>query len=260
MESIKSTNSLPNSLRQNWDYVKKIDDQVKATEAIGGTLADRIKLSTKYRAQSQAIQHGAQAVLKGRWDADLFKGNLARYGKLNDLASKAASGASAVTYESLINHIRSGGAINAFDWKGLLKGRAWSHVDHATCVTEGSTKALGRALAANFAKVMILMHVFKGVKTSYNNARNNGENVISSGCKAAGTAVKELGKSMISWEAGAFGGALAAVFFPGLGLIGALVGGILVGGTVGFLLEKYMPAPVKQEVAIRHNDQANPFV
>jgi hypothetical protein len=37
-----------------------------------------------------------------------------------------------------------------------------------------------------------------------------------------------------------------------------MAGGIIVGGTAGFLLEKYAPSPAKETVPV--NDKQNPFV
>lgn len=259
MERIRPTNSLTNSLSQNWDYVNKLDEKVKATEAFAGSISDRLKRSAKYRARSEAIKHGTDAMLKSRWDTDLFKGSLSKYDKLNKLATNASATASATTYEGLVNHIRAGKAVNAFDWKGLVKGRGASHVNHVTCITEGSASAIGKFLAMNIAKVLIAYDAMKDAKIAYDNSRSNGDNIISASTKFGFTAVKEVSKSLVSWEAGAFGAALATVMFPALGIIGAIAGGVAVGGMTGYFVEKYLPSPVKQPVAVKSQDN-NPFV
>jgi hypothetical protein len=255
MDKIISYSPVRNTVKQNWDYVKELDETIKAKESIAGALSERMKLSARYRTQSMAIQHGTDALLKSRWDADLFKGNLQKFNRLNQLAGKAASGASAVTYEGLINHIRSGGAVNSFNWKGLLKSRGWHHVDGLTGVTEGSAKALGKTVAMGVAKFFIFLNGYKKAQLAYDRSRKAGKNPIVSGAKALLTGIKEIGKSFLSWEIGAFGAALMTVLCPGLGLVGSLAGGILLGGVSGFLLEKYLPGPKKNE-----QPEKNPFV
>lgn len=258
MERIRPTNSLTNSLSQSWDYVNRLDEKAKVKESLAGSVSDRLKRSAKYRARSEAIKHGTDAMLKSRWDADLFKGNLSKYDKLNELAKNASATASATTYEGLVRHIKAGKAVNAFDWKGLIKGRGASHVNHVTCITEGSASAIGKFLAMNIAKVLIAYDAMKDAKISYDNARNNGDNVISASVKYGTTAVKEVSKSLISWEAGSFGAALAVVMFPALGLFGAIAGGVAIGGLTGYFVEKYLPSPEKQPVPVK-NQETNPF-
>lgn len=257
MDNIRPISSLSSSLQRNWDYVNELDEKVKAKEVLGGTLQDKLKTSARYRAQSQAIQHGTKSLLKDRWDKDLFKSNLSKHQGLNDLATKAANGAAGVGYESLVLHIKNGGAVNTFDWKGLIKGRAWNHVDDVTCITQGSAGAIGRALALSLAKFLIVFDAVKDAKTSYQNERNAGKNIFSSSFSAVVTVGKELGKSLISWEAGAFGAALATVLLPGLGLLAAIGGGVLIGGSVGYMLEKHMPSPKKEAVPVKSD--SNPF-
>jgi hypothetical protein len=258
MDKITNVSPVPGTVKQNWDYVKQLDEKINAKESLAGALSERMKLSARYRTQSIAIQHGTDALLKNRWDIDLFKGNLNKFDKLNRLAGNAASGAAAVTYEGLITHIRSGGAVNAFDWKGLLKSRGWHHVDGLTGFTEGSAKAIGKTLAMGIAKFFILLDGFKDGKISYQNSQKAGDNKFVSAFKGAFTAVKEVSKSLISWEIGSLGAAMACVFFPGLGLFGALAGGILFGGAAGFLLENYMPSPKKEKAT--ETAQKNPFI
>ncbi|MGD9580977.1 MAG: hypothetical protein AB7V50_06365 [Vampirovibrionia bacterium] len=259
MERIRPTNSFANTFSQNWDMVKKLDEKAKATDALAGSLSDRLKRSAKYRARSEAIQHGTDAMLKNRWDADLFKGNFSKCDKLNDIAQKASIASQATTYESLVNHIKSGKAVNAFDWKGLIKGRAANHVDHVTCITEGSANAIGRFVAMNLAKVLIAYDAIKDAGIAYSNARNKGDNVLTASCKSGFTAVKEVSKSLVSWEVGAFGAALATVMFPALGVVGTIAGGIAVGGLTGYMLEKYAPSPHKEPVYV-NTKESNPFV
>lgn len=258
MERIRPTNSLTNSLSQNWDYMNRLDEKAKATEALAGSLSDRLKRSAKYRARSEAIKHGTDAMLKSRWDTDLCKGQLSKYEKLNTLAKNVSATATATTYEGLVNHIRAGKAVNAFDWKGLLKGRAANHVDHVTCITEGSASAIGKFVAMNLAKVMIAYSAIKDAKVTYNNSRNNGDNIVSATMKSGFTAMKEVAKSMISWEAGSFGAALATVMFPALGLFGAIAGGVLIGGMTGYCIEKFAPGPRKEAVPVKIQNN-NPF-
>ena len=257
MERISSTNSLGNSLQKNWEYVKKLDESTKTKEALAGGLSERIGRSAKYRLQSESIKHSTNALLKNRWDAELFKQGLNQNQRLAELAKTASSGAHAVTYEALAQHIRSGGAINAFNWKGLLKSRGWHHVDHVTCVTEGTAGAIGKAIAMNVAKFFIIYDAVKDAKTTYKNSRNEGKSSISSALSAVFTAAKEIGKSLASWEAGALGAAIATVMLPGLGIAGAIGGAILLGGLTGYLLERFAPSPVEEKVSIRQN---NPFV
>lgn len=259
MTKINNNFSMPMSVKSTWDRVNEIDASVKHSAEGGiGALADRLKTSARYRAQSMAIQHGTDAVLKSRWDADLFAGKLSQHAKLSELANKASSGAAAVTYEGLINHIRSGGAVNSFNWKGLLKSRGWHHVDHISGITEGSAKALGKTIAMGIAKFFIVFDALKDGKTSYINSRNSGNGIVKSALNGIGTGAKEIGKSLVSWEAGAFGAALAVVLFPAAGIIGSMVGGILIGGGAGYALERLLPSPKKQPVIINSNS-SNPF-
>ncbi|MEW5822588.1 MAG: hypothetical protein AB1782_20510 [Cyanobacteriota bacterium] len=254
MERISAPSSLPNA----WEYVKKLDEKAKIGAATAGTLGERIGLSTKYRTQSQAIQHGTKVILNGRWDSAVAQNSLSKFEKLNGLAKLATSGANAVTYEGLVQHIRAGNAINTFNWKGLIKSRGWHHVDHATCITQGTAGAIGKFVALNLAKAFIIYDAVKDAKTTFENEKKKGTNSVFSAFKAGFTAVKELAKSLVSWEMGALGAAVATVCFPGFGFLGMMAGGILFGGVAGFLLEKYAPSPVKQTVPVG-NDQ-NPFV
>ena len=248
MEKVTPNYSLSNSFRQNWEYLRKLDQKAHAATTASKALSDRLQLSTKYRLQTQAIQHGTKVVLENRLDTDLFKQSISKFDKLNQLAKRASNGASAVTYESLVEHIKAGKAINTFDWKGLIKGRGWSHVDHVTCITKGSAKALGKLIALNLAKALIVYDAYRDAKTTYLNNRQKGLNSISCVFKASVTAIKEIGKSLVSWEFGALGAAVATVCFPALGFFGMMCGGVLFGGVMGYLLERYIPSPVKEPV------------
>ena len=52
---------------------------------------------------------------------------------------------------------------------------------------------------------------------------------------------------MLSWETATFGSALAKVLFPQLGIVASLAGGIILGGTSGYLLDKLSPSPKKKQ-------------
>lgn len=260
MVNFKPTLSLPNSMKQNWEYVKKLDDKINSPSAVaGGAIAERIKLSAKYRAQSEMIEHGTEAVLKNHAQTPVIGNVLNKIEQLDKLAKKASFGATAVTYEGLINHLRNGNSITSFDWKGLLKSRAWSHVEHTTSVAEGSAKALGRAAALNVAKAFILYDAVKDANLTFQQSRKEGNSTPVSLFKAAKTGGKEIGKSLVAWELGTFGSALSAVMLPGLGLLGAIGGGILMGGVGGYLLERYIPSPAKEAVPVQSELPNNPF-
>lgn len=258
MDKISKVGPLPQTVRQKWDYVKELDEKINAGSAATGALADRLKNGVKYRLQSQAIEHGTEAILKNRWDTQIIGDSLKDYKKLTDFAKTVSEHANSTTYTTLAEHLKDGKALKDFDWKALAKGRAWNQIDHTTCIADGTARSVGRALATNVAKGFIIHNAYKCAKTSFENSQADGDGKFKSYCEAGKTAAKELGKSMASWEAGSFGTALTSVMLPKLGAFGAVAGGILAGGTVGYLAEKMIPKPVKQTVAIR-TQANNPF-
>lgn len=110
MDKIKPVMPVPNSIQQKWDYLNKLDNKAQVASAVGGTLVDRIKLSARYRAQSEIIKHGTEAILTKGVKSDGINGVIQKIGKLDSIAQKASAGAGAVTYDGLVNHLKNGGA------------------------------------------------------------------------------------------------------------------------------------------------------
>lgn len=207
-----------------------LSDSVKGATAaaVNGTVVERLseKAANKLIAPTQAATN-----------------NFARLGTIGQTLQHISNGANAITYNTLIDHVKAGGSLLKFNWKGLLKGRCLEHVDHVTAMASGTVKNIARGLACTIGKFLILMGSLKSAKAAYQIAESKGDSKGMSAAKAGGTFIKEIAKAYTTWEAAIFGSTLAARALPGLGSVSAIGGAVAGSSMMGYVLNKLSPTP-----------------